>query len=131
MAKDLYEILGIPKGSNDQDIKNAYRKQALKYHPDKHKGEKEAEEKFKEINQAYEVLSDKSKRQQYDTFGSTGGQSGYGGGGGGAQGFGGFDFGDQGGGFADIFETFFGSQGGGGKSRSSRKSRSRSQSFCC
>lgn len=122
MAKDLYETLGVAKGASDQEIKNAYRKQALKYHPDKHKGEKEAEEKFKEINQAYEVLSDKSKRQQYDTFGSTGGQSGGGGYGGGAQGFGGFDFGDQGGGFADIFETFFGGQSGGGKSRSSRKS---------
>lgn len=124
MAKDLYEILGVAKGANDQEIKNAYRKLALKYHPDKHKGDKTAEEKFKEINQAYEVLSDKSKRQQYDTFGSTGGGGGFGGGsqgfGGGAQGFGGFDFGDGASGFADIFETFFG--GGGGKSRSSRKS---------
>ena len=123
MPKDLYEALGIAKGATDQEIKNAYRKQALKYHPDKHKGEKEAEEKFKEINQAYEVLSDKSKRQQYDTFGSTGGGHGGGGGGGfggGAQGFGGFDFGGDQGGFADIFETFFGGQSG--SSRSSRKS---------
>ena len=126
MAKDLYEILGVGKSATDQDVKNAYRKLALKWHPDKHKGDKTAEEKFKEINQAYEVLSDKSKRQQYDTFGSSGGQSGFGGGNGagfgGAQGFGGFDFGDQGGGFADIFETFFGGNGGGGRSRSSRKS---------
>ncbi len=128
MAKDLYEILGVGKSATDQDIKNAYRKQALKWHPDKHKSEKGAEDKFKEINQAYEVLSDKSKRQQYDTFGSTGGGAGgggYSGGYGGGQGFGGgaggFDFGDQGGGFADIFETFFGGQGG-GQSRSSRKS---------
>lgn len=121
MPKDLYETLGIAKGATDQEIKNAYRKQALKYHPDKHKGDKDSEEKFKEINQAYEVLSDKSKRQQYDTFGSTGGGHGGGGGfGGGAQGFGGFDFGGDQGGFADIFETFFGGQSG--SSRSSRKS---------
>ncbi len=119
MAKDLYEILGVAKSANDQEVKNAYRKLALKYHPDKHKGDKDSEEKFKEINQAYEVLSDKSKRQQYDTFGSTGGA---GAGGGGGQGFGGFDFGDGASGFADIFETFFGSGAGGGKSRSSRKS---------
>lgn len=125
MPKDLYETLGIAKGATDQEIKHAYRKQALKYHPDKHKGDKDSEEKFKEINQAYETLSDKSKRQQYDTFGSTGGGGGgHGGGGfsGGGQGFGGFDFGGDQGGFADIFETFFGAQGGGGKSRSSRKS---------
>jgi len=121
MAKDLYEILGVAKGANDQEIKNAYRKLALKWHPDKHKGEKEAEDKFKEINQAYEVLSDKSKRQQYDTFGSTGGPGG-GPGFGGAQGFGGFDFSGEGAGFADIFETFFGGGGGGGKGRASRKS---------
>ena len=124
MAKDLYEVLGVAKNATDQEIKNAYRKAALKSHPDKNKGEKGAEEKFKEINQAYEVLSDKSKRQQYDTFGSTGGGGGQGGGAGfgGGQGFGGFDFGGDQGGFADIFETFFGGQSGGGKSRSSRKS---------
>lgn len=122
MAKDLYEILGVAKGANDQEIKNSYRKLALKYHPDKHKGDKASEEKFKEINQAYEVLSDKSKRQQYDTFGSANGPGGGFGGGGGGQGFGGFDFGGGASGFADIFETFFGGAGGGGKSRSSRKS---------
>ncbi|PIW10787.1 MAG: molecular chaperone DnaJ, partial [Caldiserica bacterium CG17_big_fil_post_rev_8_21_14_2_50_35_7] len=86
-------------------------------HPDKHKGDKGAESKFKEANEAYEVLSDKQKRSQYDTFGSAGGQ---GGGFGGAQGFdaSGFDFSQfSGGGFSDIFETFFG--GGGGKKRRS------------
>ena len=126
MANEFYETLGIKKGATDAEIKSAYRKLAMKWHPDKHKGEKDAEKKFKEINQAYEVLSDAKKRQQYDTFGSAGGggQSGFGGGGGGFQGgagFEGFDFsgfnGGGGGGFADIFETFF---GGGGKRSSSR-----------
>ncbi|PIR54612.1 molecular chaperone DnaJ [Candidatus Peregrinibacteria bacterium CG10_big_fil_rev_8_21_14_0_10_36_19] len=124
MSKDLYEILGVPKGASEQEIKSAYRKAALKWHPDKHKGDTDAEKKFKEINSAYETLSDKQKRQQYDTFGSTGGAGGFGGGGGGAQGFGGFDFsGFQGGGadgFADIFESFFGG-GGGGASRSAKR----------
>ncbi len=122
MAKDLYEILGVAKGATDQDIKGAYRKLALKWHPDKHKGDKDAETKFKEINQAYEILSDKSKRQQYDTFGSTGGQgAGFGGRGGGFEGFDFSGFSDGSGGFADIFESFF---GGGGKRGGTRKSRS-------
>ncbi len=111
--KDLYEILGVSKTANDAEIKSAYRKLALKWHPDKHKGDKQAEEKFKEINEAYSVLSDKQKRQQYDTFGSTGGPQGFSG----AGGFSGFDFGDAGG-FADIFESFF----GGGMRGSSRSS---------
>ncbi len=126
MEKDLYKILGIEKTATDADIKTAYRKLALKWHPDKHKGEKDAEQKFKEINVAYEILSDKKKRQQYDTFGSMGG----GGGRAGGKGFSGFDFNgfDFGGfsdgssSFADIFETFFGGGGGGGSVRSkSRK----------
>jgi molecular chaperone DnaJ len=124
MAKDLYEVLGIARGATDAEIKSAYRKLALKFHPDKNKGDKEAEQKFKEINVAYEVLSDKKKRQQYDTFGSSGN---FGGGRGqaGAQGFGGFDINDFdfGGssGFADIFETFFGGGFSGGSSRSRSK----------
>ncbi len=131
MPKDLYEILGVSKNANDQEIKNAYRKLALKLHPDKHKGDKDSETKFKEINQAYEVLSDKKKRQQYDTFGATAGPGGFPGGGGHARGgqggggfngagfggFSGFDF-NGASGFADIFETFFGGGGGrGGRSR--------------
>lgn len=123
MAKDLYEILGVSKTANDQEIKSAYRKLALKWHPDKHKGDKAAEEKFKEINQAYEVLSDKTKRQQYETFGDAARNGGFAGGGfQGGGGFAGFDFSDfsgGGGGFADIFETFFG--GGGARSRRSKK----------
>lgn len=125
MSQDLYKILGVEKSADDTAIKSAYRKLALKWHPDKHKGDQEAEKKFKEINVAYEVLSDKQKRQQYDTFGSTGGQGGFPGGGGG--GAGGFDFsgfsGFGGGGasdFADIFESFFGGGGGGGRAKSRR-----------
>jgi len=123
MAQDLYTILGVSKTASDQEIKKAYRRLALQYHPDKNKGNKEAETKFKEINQAYEVLSDGQKRAQYDQFGAAGAQ-GFGGGGyGGAQGFDPNNvdfsqFGDMGG-FADIFETFFGQQGG----RSRRKKR--------
>lgn len=105
MAKDLYEILGIARGASEDEIKRAYRKLAQKHHPDRNKGDKTSESKFKEINAAYEVLSDKKKRAQYDQFG----ESAFGGGGG--QGFpGGFDFGNLGGfgeGFSDIFETFF------------------------
>jgi len=127
MAKDLYDILGVSKGANDQEIKKAYRRLALQFHPDKNKGNKEAEAKFKEINQAYEVLSDKQKRAQYDQFGSAGGGAqGFGGwdGAGGSQGFNSsnFDFSqfNDMGGFSDIFETFFGQQTGrtrGGKKR--------------
>ncbi len=119
MARDLYEILGVAKGASDQEIKKAYRRLALQYHPDKNKGNKEAEDKFKEINQAYEILSDKQKRSQYDQFGAAGAQGfgGFGGGNAGAQGFdpNNFDFSQFGGdmgGFADIFETFFGQQTG-------------------
>ena len=119
MAKDLYEILGVKKAATDKEIKSAYRKLALKWHPDKHKGEKDAETKFKEINQAYEVLSDNKKRQQYDTFGSTSEPGGFSGGGAGGFDFSGFDFSGGGaGGFADIFETFFGgNKSGGGRDK--------------
>ncbi len=69
---EYYEVLGVGKDASSQDIKKAYRKLALKYHPDKNKGDKASEEKFKEISEAYAVLSDKEKKQQYDTYGSTG-----------------------------------------------------------
>ena len=111
--RDYYEVLGLQKGASTDDIKKAYRKLALKYHPDRNPDDKEAEEKFKEAAEAYEVLSDDDKRARYDQFGFAGvdpnygaGQGGYGG-----SGFGGFgDFGDLG----DIFGSFFG--GGAGRS---------------
>ena len=120
---DYYETLGVKKDSSTQDIKKAYRKLAMKYHPDRNKGDKEAEEKFKKISEAYAVLSDPEKRKQYDTFGESGFQQRY------SQEdiFRGFDLGDilkefglggMGGGFrasggqGSPFETFF-FQGGG------------------
>ena len=113
--RDYYEVLGVNKSSSDDEIKKAYRSLAKKYHPDMNPGDKEAEAKFKEVNEAYAVLSDPEKKAKYDQYGhaafdpSMGGGSGFGGFGG----FGGdFDFGD-------IFSSFF---GGGGSSRSSRNS---------
>lgn len=119
MSRDLYEILGVAKGATEDDVKRAYRKLAQKYHPDRNKEDKDAEKKFKEVSGAYEVLSDKQKRQQYDKFGTTGSQGGggYSGGFNGANGgfdFGGFNgFGES---FADIFENFF-AGGSGARSR--------------
>lgn len=111
--KDYYDILGLQKGASDEEIKKAFRKLAIKYHPDKNQGNKEAEEKFKEINEAYQVLSDPQKRAQYDQFGT----ADFNGGGFNQGGFGGgFDFSDLGG-FGDIFDTIFGGgfSGGGRK----------------
>lgn len=106
--KDYYASLGIEKGASDDEIKKAFRKQAIKYHPDKNQGDDAAEAKFKEVNEAYQVLSDSEKRARYDQFGTADGDPGFGGGGG----FGGFS--DMGG-FGDIFESFFGGGGGGGR----------------
>ncbi len=107
--RDYYEVLGVEKGASAEEIKKAYRKSAMKYHPDRNPGDKTAEEKFKELGEAYEVLSDDDKRARYDQFGLAGVDPNYGGGAGGS-GFGGFgDFGDLG----DIFGSFFG--GGGGR----------------
>lgn len=110
---DYYQTLGLSRDASADDIKKAYRKLSKEYHPDKHKGDKKAEEKYKQINRAYEALSDPKKKQAYDQFGSEdgpqfGGAGGFSGFGGGAQSFGGF---------GDIFETFFGGRRGGGAAR--------------
>lgn len=110
--RDYYEVLGVDRNATEDEIKKAYRQTAKKYHPDLHPGDKQAEEKFKEANEAYEVLSDAEKKARYDQFGHAGvdpnygaGQGSYGGG------FGGMDF-DLG----DIFSSFFGGGFGGGRS---------------
>ncbi len=117
--RDYYEVLGIGKDASAEEIKKAYRKSAMKYHPDRNPGDKEAEEKFKECGEAYEVLSDPDKKTRYDQYGFAGvdpnfgaGAGGYGGGFGGFGGFG--DFGD----FGDIFGDIF---GGGSRSRGSQQ----------
>ncbi|WP_440930912.1 molecular chaperone DnaJ [Candidatus Pelagibacter sp.] len=119
MAKrDYYDVLGVNKSASPEDIKSAYRKLAVKYHPDKNPGDKSAEDKFKEASEAYGILSDKSKKENYDNFGHAAFENG-GGGQGGFGGFGGFNGSD----FSDIFEDFFGDFGGGGR-RSNRRSSS-------
>ncbi|MBQ1825627.1 MAG: DnaJ domain-containing protein, partial [Firmicutes bacterium] len=124
--RDYYEVLGLKKGASEDDIKKAYRKMAMKYHPDRNPGDKEAEDKFKEVNEAYSVLSDADKKSKYDRFGFAGvdPNSGFGGGG---QGFGGFGQGFGGfsgfGGFEDIFDMFGGGFGGASQSRRANQPR--------
>jgi curved DNA-binding protein len=130
---DYYEVLGVKKDCSTQDIKKAYRKLAMQYHPDRNKGDKEAEEKFKKISEAYAVLTDPEKRKQYDTFGESGFQQRY------SQEdiFRGFDLGDilkefglgglggsfrTSGGEGNPFETFFFQSGGPGGGRASYRS---------
>ncbi len=122
MAKDYYAVLGLQKGASAEEIKKTYRRLSKELHPDKHKGDKTVEQKFKEVNEAYEVLGDPRKKQMYDQFGEAGvnGQAG-GFGGFGRGGFEGFDFSGFGGGgaegFANIFESFF----GGNRARASER----------
>ena len=129
MNRDFYEVLGISKTASEAEIKKAYRKLARQYHPDVNQGKKEAEEKFKEISAAYEVLSNPEKRATYDKMGQSAfqQQQGPGTSGFGDYGFGGFQ-GFGGGGFSDIFESFFGSGFGGSPFRTqSTRRTSRSQ----
>ena len=125
--RDYYEVLGVSRSASEDEIKKAYRKLAKQYHPDLNPGNAEAEQKFKEVNEAYEVLSDSNKKARYDQFGFAGVDPNYGAGAGGGGGFGGFtdfDFGDLG----DIFGSFFGGGFGGG-ARSSRNGPQRGESI--
>ena len=118
MAKrDYYDVLGVEKNASADQIKSAYRKKAVKYHPDKNKGDKAAEDKFKEASEAYHVLSNSERKQNYDNFGHAAFENG----GSGRGGFGNFDFSNH---FSDIFEDFFG-EGFGGGGRRSRRSNNR------
>ena len=118
--KDYYDILGVTKSSSPDEIKKAYRKLAMKYHPDRNQGDKTAEAKFKEASEAYQVLSDPKKKSSYDQFGHSAFEGGQGGPGGGFD-FGGFESGA----FSDIFDDFFGDFMGSGRSSGrSKKSRS-------
>jgi len=102
IKRDYYEVLGVSRTASAEELKRAYRKLALQFHPDRNPNDPQAESRFKEINEAYEVLSDQSKRQRYDTFGHS------------AQGTPGFDFGGAGfGGINDIFDMFFGAAAAG------------------
>lgn len=109
-TRDYYEVLGVARTATAADIKKAFRGLAMQFHPDRNPGDKTAESRFKEINEAYEVLSDPDKRSQYDTFGRVGGRGGF------ADAFSG-----GAGGFGDIFDMFFGNQGGAARNAGPRR----------
>ncbi len=120
MARDYYDVLGVSKTASQDELKKAYRKLAMQYHPDRNSGDKTAEQKFKELNEAYDVLKDEQKRSAYNQFGHDAFQ---GGGGQQSHGAGGFDFNfGGGGGFSNIFEEMFNAFNGGGQAESNQGS---------
>src|SRR5579862_6805457 len=114
MAQDYYELLGVTRTASADDIKKAFRKLAMQFHPDRNSGNKDAEKKFKEVNHAYDILKDTDKRAAYDRYGPAAFEGGMGGPNGPFQGQG-FDFGSV---FGDIFEEMFGGNGARGRGRS-------------
>ncbi len=118
MAEDFYSLLGVARNATDAEIKSAYRKLAMKHHPDRNPGDKASEEKFKKIGGAYEALSDPKKRRLYDQYGEAGVNAGASGGFGGGSGFEGADVNDV---FGDLFENFFGGGGRGGRGGGRRR----------
>src|ERR1700746_3238232 len=113
--RDYYEVLGVGRTVGEEEIKKAYRRLAIQFHPDRNPGDKQAEEKFKELNEAYQVLSDPERRSKYARFGHAAFQSPQG-----AGGFGGFDFSQ---GFEEVFSDIFGDFFGTGRGRSRSRSR--------